>query len=204
VRQPVLRPTRRGGLTEQTPEDKPTRIGFIVDGDPDTDLMSALVEYDAMGVPTHSVPVPRRQPLAMVVTRHSPHGRSRLHYVQLQAPFRAQLLRQHGKVGLGAIRARYALQGAYDAANFSRLNGFQSEIDGLSYWLAFSAHKTSIKGAKDEGPVEITTTMGPVDDVALARPLNLKAIAIGTAPGGWSPEAAYRITNVPLPPAGAY
>jgi len=34
-------------------EDRSTRIGFLADGDPDTEMMSALYEYDTTGVRLH-------------------------------------------------------------------------------------------------------------------------------------------------------
>lgn len=41
-----------------------------------------------------------------------------------------------------------------------------------------------------KGP-EITTTLKRIDGLPLARHMNLKGVAIGTGPGGWSPEVAY-------------
>lgn len=188
-----------------------TRIGFLVDGDPNTDLMSALYEFDKTGVRLH-IPFLSNEDSR---SRWWSHGTlhmddpDRTKYTY-KPPSELNYFDSKGSVGLlgcasggattemvtgvgrGTIRARYALERARGAANFLKLNGLRSEIDGLSHWLSYSAHNTSVKMPKDGGPVEITTTMGAVDDLALARPLNLKAIASGTAPGGWSPEVTYR------------
>jgi hypothetical protein len=187
------------------------RIGFLFDGDPTTDLMSALYEFDETGVRLH-VPFMSNED---VRSRWWSHGilhmddldrtkyyyepASELDYIDYKGPVgllgcvSSDATRDvGGGVGRGTISARYALEGAREAANFTKLNGFRSEIDGLSYWLAYSAHQTSIKRQKDGRPSEVTTTMKPVDAVTLGTSLNLKAIAKGTAPGGWSPEAAYR------------
>lgn len=192
-------------MTDNTP-----RIGFLADGDPTNDRMSALYEFDEEGVRLHVPFMSHQDPRSRWWSHGTLHmddpDRTKYSY---QPPSELNYLDSKGSVGLldcvsgrattnmgrgigqGTVRARYALEKAHEAANFIKLNGLRSEIDGMSYWLSYSAHQTSIKTPKD-GPVEITTTMRPVDPLPLARPLNLKAIVLGTAPGGWSPEAAYR------------
>lgn len=188
------------------------RIGFLADGDPGTDLMSATYEYDETGVrldipfQSHADPRSRWWPRSMHMddldrTKYSYAPPAELNYFDAQG--RVGLIgcesgpSNHNMglgVGRGTVRARYSVEKAHDAANYVRLNGLRSEIDGFAHWLAFSAHQTTIKFSPDGRDKEITTTMKPVDDLPLGRRLNLKAVAIGTAPGTWSPEVAYRST----------
>ncbi len=192
-------------------EDRTTRIGFLVDGDPDTDLMSALFEFDGTGVRLHVPFLAHEDQRSRWWSHNMLHmddpDRSKHRY---EPPTELDYFDDKGPVGLlgcvsgrantnmglgvgrGTVRARYALEKARQAANYKKLNGLRSEIDGLGFWLAYSAHQTTIKMSEGGGPLEMTTTMGAVDALTLGRQLNLKAIAIGSGPGGWSPEAAYR------------
>lgn len=192
-------------------EDRSTRIGFLADGDPGTGVMSALYEYDDTGVRLH-VPFwanrdPRARWWSPGSTLHTDDpDRTRFSY---QPPSELNYVDERGRVGLlgcvrgrantglargvgrGTVRARYAVEGAGDAANYAKLNGLRSEIDGLGHWLGHSAHQTSVRFSRDGERPEVTTTLKAVDDLFLARRMNLKGVATGTGPGGWSPEVSY-------------
>lgn len=191
-------------------EDRSTRIGFLADGDPDTEMMSALYEYDEMGVRLH-VPFLAHEDSR---SRWWSHGmlhmddpdRTKYHY---QPPSELNYVDDQGPIGLvgclsgpantnlglgigrGTVRARYAVEGAQDAANYVKLNGLRSEIDGLGQWLGLSAHETSVRFPRDGRGLEITTTMKGIDALPLARRMNLRAVAIGTGPSTWAPDLAY-------------
>lgn len=192
---------------------EPPRIGFLFDGDPDTGLMSATYEHDVDGVRLR-VPFRSRDDIRARWwsagiqyaddpdrTRYSYSTPTELDYIDNQGPVALIGCQSAGAttqlvgsgIGVGTIRARYAIEKARSATDFLQLNGLRSQIDGLSYWLAFAAHKTSVKWPKGGG-WEVTTTMTPVDDLKLAQPLALKATVVGSAPGGWSPDVQYRST----------
>lgn len=192
-------------------EDRSTRIGFLADGDPGTQMMSALYEYDDTGVRlhvpfwAHKDPRARWWSPASVLHTDDP-DRTRYNY---QPPSELDYVDDRGRVGLvgcvrgrantglvqgvgrGTVRAHYAVEGARSAANYVKLNGLRSEIDGLGHWLGHSAHETSVRFTRDGKGPEITTTLKRIDDLPLARRMNLKGVAIGTGPGGWSPEVSY-------------
>lgn len=94
--------------------------------------------------------------------------------------------------GVGAINARFAIEGAWLASNYLKLNGFRSEIDGLSQWLGYSALRTFIKLPKDGVSHQITTTATAVEDLPLSRALNLRAVAHAFSTGLQSPEVTFR------------
>lgn len=192
-----------------------TRIGFLVDGDPETDLMTALYEHDDLGV---------RLRVPYLVSTEDMRGRwwstgmqygddpDRTKY-SYSPPAELDYYDSKGAVGLigcrsgrasqrfggtgpdagvGVINVRYALEGAELASNYLKLNGFRSEIDGLGHWLGYSALKSFIKLPKDGTGREITTTAAAPEDMPLGRPLNLKAIAHALSSGLQTPEVTFR------------
>jgi hypothetical protein len=192
-----------------------TRIGFLADGDPDTDLMTALYEHDALGVRIRvpflvsSGDMRGRWWSQGVLHVDDPH-RTKYTY---SPPTELDYFDNMGSVGLigcssgasnqrfggpssdagvGVINARFALEGAGLASNYLKINGLRSEIDGLGHWLGYSALKTIIKFPKDGSAHEITTSLAPVDAMPLGRVLNLKAVAQGVSSGPQTPEITYR------------
>jgi hypothetical protein len=196
-------------------EANPTRIGFLIDGDPDTDLMTAVYEFDKVSVrlrvPFRAHEDKRERWWGLSIQYMDDLDRKKyaysppdeLIYYDSQGPVGLIGCRSGGATtslttpaGIGTIRARYAVEGASDAAHYLKINGLRSEIDGLSHWLGAAAHSTQMKFPRDGQPLEITTTMTPVDDIPLARGLNLKAIVLG-APESLSQSDAVRDRDVP-------
>ncbi|WP_286957346.1 MULTISPECIES: HEPN domain-containing protein [Arsenicicoccus] len=191
-------------------EDRSTRIGFLADGDPGTEMMSALYEYDTTGVRLHVPFLSKEDPRSRWWSHGVLHGddpdRTKYRY---QPPSELDYADDRGTVALlgcvsgrantavfrgvgrGTVRACYAVEGARSAAHYKVLNGFRSEIDGLGHWLGLSAHETIVKVPKDGGGLEITTTLKSVDALPLARRMNLRGVVSGTGPGAWSPDVAY-------------
>lgn len=93
--------------------------------------------------------------------------------------------------GVGELAANFAVEKAARAANYAKINGFRSEIDGLGHWLDLWAHHTTMTLPKDGSPVSVTTTMDIPPDLRLASKLNLCATVRGTAPGSLEPEIRY-------------
>ena len=196
-------------LTEQP------RIGFLVDGDPDTDLMTALYEHDSLGVrvmvPYHvwSDDLRGRWWSQSTMFADDP-DRTKFRY---SPPSELDYYDNKGTVGLigcrsgpstrkfgvggpdagvGMIRASFAIEGAGLAKHYLKPNGLRSEIDGLAYWLGYSALRSTVTFKKDRSGQEMTTSATPVDDIELARALNLRALARATSSGLQSPEVTYR------------
>ena len=90
------------------------------------------------------------------------------------------------------IRASFAVEGAGLAKHYLKPNGLRSEIDGLAYWLGYSALRSTVTFKKDGSGGAMTTTATPVDDVVLVRALNLKAMPRATSSGQQTPEVTYR------------
>lgn len=84
--------------------------------------------------------------------------------------------------GAGQLTADFAIEGATKATNYSKINGFRSEIDGLGHWLNLWAHDTTITRRRNGGPVTVTTSTEFPPDIHLSRKLNLSATVTGTAP----------------------
>lgn len=197
----------------ETPLDH-SRIGFLVDGIADTDLMSAVYEYDSLGVrvqvPFHlDDDVRGRWWSSGIVyaddpsrTKHSYSPPSELDYydsvgsVGLVGCHSAPSTQRYGggkpSVGLGMIRAAYAIEGAYSSKNYVKPNGLRSEIDGFASWLGFSALTSTVTFKKDGTNRSITTTAAPVEDMKLGRSLNLRAVARGSSSGQRTPLVTYR------------
>jgi hypothetical protein len=96
--------------------------------------------------------------------------------------------------GVGELAANFAVENAVRAANYAKINGFRSEIDGLGHWLNLWAHRTTMTLPKDGAPMRVTTTIDIPPDLRLASKLNLCATLIGTAPGSLEPEVRYTST----------
>jgi len=196
-------------------EAVPTRIGFLYDGDPDTDLMTALYEHDDEGV---RIRVPY---LGSTEDKHGRWWSQGVHYgddpnrtkYSYSPPAELDYFDNKGPVGfigcrsgpsnftfggftpgagVGVINARFAIEGALYASNYLKINGFRSEIDGLGIWLGYSALRTTILLPKDGKGHEISTSMASVDGMPLGRPLNLAAVAHGISSGTHTPEVTYR------------
>jgi hypothetical protein len=206
---------KRRSVKTVTVESNQTRIGFLVDGDPETDLMTALYEHDAIGV---RVKVPylvssgdmrgRWWSQGVVYgddpdrTKYDYSPPSELDYFDSRGsvgligcwsgPSTQKLGGWKPGVGVGVINARLALEGAIRASNYLKINGLRSEIDGLAHWLGYSALKTLIKLPKDGSAREISTSLTQVDQMPLGRALNLKAVAHGVSSGHQTAEVTYR------------
>lgn len=191
------------------------RIGFLVDGDPDTDLMTALFEYDNLGVrirvPYHvGSDDPRGRWWSQGIlfaddparTKYSYTPPSELDYydskgtVGLIGCQSGPSTRRFGGMGpdagVGMIRASFAVEGAGLAKHYLKPNGLRSEIDGLAYWLGYSALRSTVTVRRGGSSGEMTTTAAAVDDMALGRALNLRAVARATSSGQQTPEVTYR------------
>jgi hypothetical protein len=96
--------------------------------------------------------------------------------------------------GVGEIAANFAVEKAAHAANYAKINGLRSEIDGLGHWLNLWAHRTTMTLPKDGTPMSVTTTIDIPPDLRLASRLNLCATVRGTAPGSLAPEVRYTST----------
>lgn len=191
-----------------------TRIGFLVDGDPLTDLMTAIYEFDELNV---RVKVPYladddargrwwTQGVMFVDdpdrTKHSYSPPSELDYFDNVGSVGLIDCRSGGgkhrlggvspAAGVGNIHAAYAVEGAYEAANFVKPNGLRSEMDGLAHWLGFSALRTVFTFKDDGSSPRASTSTELVDDMLLARAMNLKAIGYATGSGLDTPEVTYR------------
>lgn len=96
--------------------------------------------------------------------------------------------------GIGELAANFAVEKAVHAANYAKINGFRSEIDGLGHWLNLWAHRTTMTASKSGGSQNVTTTIDVPPDLRLASRLNLSATVRGTAPGSLAPEIRYTST----------
>ncbi|UJH71623.1 HEPN domain-containing protein [Ornithinimicrobium sp. INDO-MA30-4] len=94
--------------------------------------------------------------------------------------------------GVGMIRASFAIEGAGLAKHYVKPNGLRSEIDGLAYWLGYSALRSTVTFKKDGSGRAMTTSATPVDDMELGRALNLRAMARATSSGQQTLEVTYR------------
>ena len=190
---------------------KTERIGFLLDGDPKTDLMTAAYEFDRSSVrlrvpfrahidergrwwtgdTVHYADDPDR-------TRFAYAPPSEMTYYDNVGPVGLVGCRSGGfsmsfttPAGVGTVLARYAIEGAQFADHYVRIHGLRSEIDGLAFWFNVSAHTTQMRHPKSGKPLEISTTMTAVDDLPLSRRLNLRVVTFGSGPGMWSPEVTY-------------
>lgn len=126
-------------------DQTPTRIGFLVDGDPDTELLSALYEFDELGV---RVKVPYLADAddhsrwwshgVMFMddidrTKHNYSPPTEFDYYDSEGSV-ALIGCQSGRgkhrfggpgpaMGVGVINARYAVEGAWTATNYRKPNG---------------------------------------------------------------------------------
>ncbi|WP_156458804.1 HEPN domain-containing protein [Microbacterium sp. Leaf179] len=192
-----------------------SRIGFLMDGIADTDLMSAVYEHDALGVrvrvPYHVSADDVRSrwwsPGIMFAddpdrSKYSYDPPSELDYYDSEGavglvgcrgvPAKQRFSGGKPAVGVGIIRASYAVEGAGLAENYVKLNGLRSDIDGLAYWLGYSALTSTFSFKKDGTGGSMTTTAEPVDDMKLGRSLNLRAVARASSSGQQTPEVTYR------------
>lgn len=196
-------------------DQTPTRIGFLVDGNPDTELLSALYEFDALGVRV-------KVPYLADADHHSrwwSHGvmfmddvhRTKYDY---SPPTEFDYYDSEGSValigcqsgrgkerfggtspavGVGVINARYAVEGACTATHYLKPNGFRSEMDGLGNWLGYSAISSIVKYKKDgDQSYEVSTTAKQVEAMSLARSMNLRAVARAIRSGNQTAEVTYR------------
>lgn len=191
-----------------------TRIGFLIDGDPNTELMTALYEHDDLGVRL-KVPFLVNEDIrgrwwghgTMYAddpdrTKYSYTPPEELDYFDNKGPVgligcrSGSAQQKFGGVspdaGVGVMNATFAVEGARAAAHYVKLNGLRSEIDGLGQWLGYSAVKSFVKWPKDGSARELSTTASPVEDVPLGPGLNLKAVAHAVTSGQRSPEVTYR------------
>lgn len=193
----------------------PTRIGFLADGNPDSDLLSALYEFDELGV---RVKVPylvhaddRSRWWSQGVMFTDDVDRTRYSY---DPPTEFDYYDSEGSValigcrsgrgkkrfggtapatGVGVINARYAVEGARAAAHYLKPNGFRSEMDGLGHWLGYSALNSVLKYRKDDDQsYEMSTTAKQVEAMRLARSMNLSAVARAIGSGHRTPDVTYR------------
>lgn len=187
------------------------RVGFLADGDPATDLMTATYENDESGallrVPYRFLDDPRGRWWSGASFHYGDDpDRTRYDYAP---PSELNYFDHHGTVGLvdcrsggasfgvnsaglGVIRARFAVEGAHDAANFRSINGLQSEIDGLANWFNVAGHATNLTPPNQGVPLRVTTTLKASEQIHLARGLNLALVVSGTAPAPGSLTASYR------------
>lgn len=96
--------------------------------------------------------------------------------------------------GVGELMANFAVENAEGAANYARINGFRSEIDGLGHWLNLWAHRTTMTLPNDGAPMSVTTTIDIPPDLRLASRLNMCATVRGSAPSSLAPEVRYTST----------
>ncbi len=196
-------------------DQTPTRIGFLVDGNPDSDLLTALYEFDELGV---RVKVPylvdaddRSRWWSQGVMFMDDVDRTRYSY---DPPTEFDYYDNEGSValigcrsgpgerrfggttpaaGVGVINARYAVEGSWAAAHYLKPNGFRSEMDGLGQWLGYSALSSVVKYKKDDGrSYEFSTTAKQVEAMRLARSMNLSAVARAVGSGHQTPDVTYR------------
>lgn len=194
--------------------EQEARIGFLLDGDPDTGLMTASYQFDQLSVRlrvpygahdddrgrwwsggTFFVDDPDR-------TKHSYSPPTELDYYDHAGSVGLIGCRSGGgkhrfggsapEAGVGTIQARFAVEGAHAASSFLKPNGLRSEVDGLAYWLGFSALRTVFTWKEDGSAPRATTSTENVDDIGLARALNLKAIGYAIGSGLDTPEVTYR------------
>lgn len=188
-------------------ESRVTRVGFLSDND--SDEMAAVYEFDDVSVrlhiPFHAHVDVRERWWGHGIQYMDDPQRMRYKYsppdelLYYDSSGTVALLgctsgpaRWNFRFGTGTIRARFAVEGAHDPAHYVKINGLRSEIDGLSHWIGIAAHSTEVSLPSDGKPLQVTTTMTSVDDIPLARSLNLKVAVRGSAPGAWSPEVTYR------------
>jgi hypothetical protein len=191
-----------------------TRIGFVADGDPDTELMAALYEHDETGV---RLKIPyaiwaddvRGRWWSQGATYVDDPDRTKYKY---SPPSELDYYDSKGAVGfigcrsgaasrrfggyapdagVGVVNARYAVEGAVVASNYVNVNGFRSEIEGLGQWLGYSALKSFMTFPKNGSSNQITTTAEAPADMKLSRRLNLKAVAHAHTTPLQSPEITY-------------
>jgi len=192
-----------------------TRIGFIDDGSERSGFLAATYEFDEVGVRLKIPYLPEddrgrwwSDDLFVVATDGATTSVElpfSLDYVDSQGSvglidchaggFRSRL----GVAGVGTVHALYAVEDAVEAKNYSKPHGLRSQIEGLAYWLGVSALKTVVTYKRDPKTSEIvargataTTSMEDVEDLPLARAINLKAIAYASNRGMSSPEVTYR------------
>lgn len=190
------------------------RIGFLDDGDPGTDLMAALYDFDETGVRlhvpylTHDDPRSRWWSSSFALhlddpdrTRYRYEPPTELNYIDNRSRVgfvgcsRGRANQNIGlQVGRGTVDADYAIEKAHDATHYVQINGLRSEIDGMGYWLDYSTLVNNVKLPDTDGPIELKTTSRPVPALPLGRPLNLKAIAVGTQSGAGSAEVSFHNT----------
>lgn len=96
--------------------------------------------------------------------------------------------------GVGELMANFAVESAERAANYAKINGFRSEIDGLGHWLNLWAHRTILTLPKDGSRVTVSTATDVPPDLRLASRLNICATVRGTAPSSLEPEVRYTST----------
>lgn len=187
------------------------RIGFLYDGNPNTETMAASYEPDdEMGV---RLTVPFRigsdhqdDWWLSGISADDPHRQNR----DYDPPNEMTYQDSSGSVGLvgcragrssrnlgsgfghGVILARFAVEGAREGTHFRKINGFQSEIDGLASWLQLSTHTTTASFPREGDSRWVATKMEAVPDVPLTRVMNLSAMGIGQVPAITSSEVTYR------------
>ena len=146
------------------------RIGFLIDGDPLTDRMTAIYEFDELSVRVR-VPYLAHDDArgrwwsqgAMLMddpdrTKHSYSPPSELDYFDNVGSVGLIDCRSGGgkrrfggvspAAGVGNIHARYAVEGAYEAANFVRPNGLRSEMEASPTGLAIPPSELSSRSMR--------------------------------------------------------
>jgi hypothetical protein len=194
---------------------KYTRIGFVDDGGERSGFLVATYEFDEVGVRLKVAYLPEddrgrwwSDDLFVVEIEGAAASvelPSSLDYFDSEGSvgligcraggFRSRM----GVAGVGTVHALYAVENAHEAKNYSEPHGLRSQIEGFAYWLGVSALKTIVTYKRDPETSETmarsataSTSTEDVEDVPLARAINLKAIAYASNRGMSSPEVTYR------------
>lgn len=195
-------------------DDEIARVGFLIDGDPDTELMAATYTVDDLGVrltvPFEVDDIRGRWWSGSGVRFGDDPDRTRYSY---DPPTNLDYFDWRGRVallgclagssrtrwgthsaGAGVIQARYAVEGAGYSAHYVNLNGLRSEMDGLADWLGISPFNSSIEFDERGAPRGATTKVEFVEALRLARRMNLRATFKIKLPPRVTHSVTYRST----------
>lgn len=170
------------------------RIGWMVDGDPNTPEIAVMLERTdeaiQLTIPTKGL-FAREDPYGRWFSSGVEYGddpdRTRYRYL----PPSSLLFNDHrGHVsligcrqdaasfgsngaGFGRVVAEYAVLGGRSWANFEKVNGVRTELPGLAEWTGISSRRADVKSDKANRTLEYSITMRSPAAQPLARNKNL-------------------------------